>query len=138
MDKKDVIQIIQGYSYYSAMLAEVREQLKGISYKTTPNYGNTAAGTSGGNKSKVEQYSIKSYELHKLEAYHEKKVKEVKRLIEKSGLSEREKDVMWWLAKYGKLAAYARREGIGKDNVYKIRDRAISKIIAACITQNVV
>lgn len=136
MEKKDVLQIIENYGYYSARLKDIEEQLQSIVEKVTPTYGNDTTVPSGFN-SKVENNALKRYELHRKELTYKKKMAEAKRLIECSGLDEREKGVMWWLARYGKLAAYARREHIGKDNVYKIRDRAIVKIIAANKPQNV-
>ena len=137
MTKNDVMQKIQSYTYYKARYKEVKERLASMSYKTTATYGNLAPSTGGGFTSKVETYGEKSYDLHKKERAIHSKLAEIVRLIERSGLTDREKGVMWWIAKNGKLQAYARREHIGKDNVYKIRDRAIGKIIAAHAPHNV-
>ncbi|WP_405379327.1 hypothetical protein [Phascolarctobacterium sp.] len=138
MTKTDVVQKLQNYTYYKARLAEVKERLESMCYKTTTTYGNLAPSTGGGFTSKVETYGNKSYDLHRKEREYRAKLNEVVRFIQYSGLSNREKSVMWWIANNGKLQAYARRQRIGKDNVYKIRDRAINKIIAANTPHKVV
>lgn len=138
MDEKELISKITGYSYNMARLEEINEQLQSICIKITATYGNLAAASGGGFRSKVEDIGNRRYELKVKRAVYERKVLEVRRLIDDSGLDDREKGLMWWIANNGKLQAYARREHIGKDNVYKIRDRAVKKIIAANITQNVV
>ena len=137
MDEKAVIGKIQCYTYYKARLAEVEEQLQSICIKLTPTYGNLAPTTGGTFNSKVENIGNRRHDLtQKIRAY-KREVLKVQQLIENSGLDEREKGLMWWIANNGRLAAYARRERIGKDNVYKIRDRAVKKIIAAHTPQNV-
>lgn len=139
MDKQAVIDKIQNYTYYSNRLKEIKEQIERAGYgKTTATYGNLAGGGGSGNSSKVESKGIKHYELDGKKLYYENKIAEIKRLIEHSGLDKREKALMWWIARNGKLQAYARRERIGKDNVYKIRDRAVNKIIAANTPQNAI
>lgn len=137
MDEKEVMRIVQSYTYNVARLEEVEEQLKSICPKTTPTYGNLAPTTGGGFSSKVEEMGNRIYSLKKKACMYESKVLQVRRMINRSGLDEREKQLMWWIANNGKLQAFARREHIGKDNVYKIRDRAVSKIIAATKPQNV-
>ena len=136
MDREEVMQIIQEYPYYAARLQEVQERLFAMCYKVTPTYGQTASAT-GGNVSKVETYALKQCELKDKEEEYQQKIAYIQKLINESGLNEAEKGVMWWSAKYGRLSAYARREHIGRYNVYKIRDRAIEKIIAADKPQNV-
>lgn len=138
MSEKEVIQKIQNYSYYKARLKEVQEQLASMAYKVTATYGNLAAATSNSFTSKVETYGNRKYELHKKEAAIKASIAEIERLINCSGLDSKESELMWWLANNGKLQAYARREHIGKFNVYKIRDRALRKIITANEPQSVV
>ena len=128
--KEKLIEIIQSYTYYCARLYEVQKQLEKMSYKVTPTYGNESFGACSGNQNKLEDYSIKQYELHQKEKHFKSKIIYVKRLIEKSDLTETEKNIMWWIANNGKLAAYARKNHIGKDNVYKIRDKAVKKILS--------
>ena len=136
MNEKDLIEKIQNYSYYKARLKEVQEQLESMAYKVTATYGNLAAAASNSFTSKVETYGNKKYELHKKEAAIKANIAEIERYINCSGLDSKESALMWWIANNGRLAAYARREHIGKDNVYKIRDRAVKKIIAAHTPQN--
>lgn len=138
MDGKEIISKLQCYTYNSARLKELQEELQSICCKVTPTYGNLAPSTGGGFNSKVEDIGNRRHDLKKKMRVYELKIAEVRRLIEHSGLDEREKALMWWIAKNGKLQAFARREHIGKDNVYKIRDRAVRKILAAITPQNVV
>lgn len=137
MDAKEVIVKLENYTYNKTRVAEAMRQLEEITIKTTPTYGNLAPANSNGFNSKVENVGNRRLELMKKIREHQQKVAEVQRMIGKSGLTKLEKDVMWWIANNGKLAAYARRERIGKDNIYKIRDRAVKKIVAAHIPQNV-
>ncbi len=137
MDAEKVIQLLKNYIYNSTRLEEIQEQLDSICPKITPTYGNLAPAFGGNNDSKIEKLGNRYLELEQKAKYYSHKVRVVKNMIEKSGLTEREKGLMWWIANNGRLAAYARRERIGKDNVYKIRDRAVNKIIAAYETRNV-
>lgn len=138
MCKEEVMAKIQDYTYNMERLQEIREQIKSIVYKTTATYGNLAPSAGSGFSSKVEDMGNRRHMLRQKECIYERKVQEITRMIEHSGLTEREKELMWWVARCGKLQAYARQEKIGKFNVYKIRDRAVEKIIAAQIQQNVV
>lgn len=138
MTKKDILEILQNYNYYNARLADIQEQIESMCFKVTATYGNLAPSVSGYPTNKVEKYGDKVYMLSKKEETIKRKIDIITKLIENSGLDEQEKGVIWWVAKNGKLQAYARRERIGKDNVYKIRDRALNKIIAANKTRNVV
>lgn len=137
MDAKKVIETIQNYTYYKARLKEVQEDIASIVPKTTAAYGNLAPSMGSGFSSKVEQQGNRLYDLHKREAELIERIAVIKWYIERSGLTEKEKQLMWWIARNGKLQAFARRERIGKNNVYKIRDRAVRKIIAANKPRNV-
>lgn len=138
MDRKEVLDKLQSYAYHRARLREARAQYISITYKTTPTYGNLAGASGGNNSSKVEDMGNRRIDLETKIKNHNAKVEEVRRMIQKSGLDDREKRLLWWLANNGKLQVFARREHIGKDNVYKMRDRAIDKVIAAEKTRNVV
>ena len=137
MDADKVIETLKSYIYNSTRLEELKEQLDEICPKMTPTYGNLAPTCGGNNSSKVERQGNRVIELKARARVYARKVKQVESFIEESGLTDREKELMWWIANNGKLAAYARRERIGKDNIYKIRDRAVSKIIAGHDLQNV-
>lgn len=125
-----IIDEIKSYSYNTARLLEIREKIKSLCCKTTPTYGNLAAASSNSFNSNVEKIGDKRFELTKKETEIKSKLNEVTSLIENSGLTDREKELMWWIARTGNLQAFARRNHIGKDNVYKIRDRAIKKMLA--------
>ena len=130
MEHKALIENIKSYSYNTARLLEIKEQLTSICCKTTPTYGNLAAASSNSINSNVEKIGNLRFELTKKEIELKKKLNEIASLIENSGLSDREKELMWWIARTGNIQAFARRNHIGKDNVYKIRDRAIKKMLA--------
>lgn len=125
-----VIDKIKSYTYNMTRFLENQEKLKSICCKTTSTYGNVAASSRKSCKSMVEQTGNKLYELHNKEKMYKEKLIEVENMIEKSGLCETEKALMWWIARTGNIQAFARRNHIGKDNVYKIRDRAVKKILA--------
>lgn len=138
MDAKKLVETIQDYSYCKARLKEVQDMLESIVPKVTATYGNLAPSMGSGFSSKVETQGNKLYDLHRKEKEYSCKIARITEYIENSGLTEREKLLMWWIARNGKLQAFARREHIGKDNVYKIRDRAVNKILAVHIPQKVV
>lgn len=125
--EKEVLSKITNYNYYKAVKEELEGQLESIVCNITASYGDLA-GCSGKTTNKVEKMAIKRDNLKEKIQALEAKLEEIKSMIDKSGLDPTEKEVLWWAANNGKLAAYARRERIGKDNVYKIRDRAITKI----------
>lgn len=138
MTIKDVMQVIESYNYNLARLREIEKRIESITPKVTPTYGNVAGGRGSGISNPVETQGVRISDLKKKAQKHRVEVQKVVRMIEHSGLDKREKELMWWLARNSNLQAFARREHIGKDNVYKIRDRAVNKIIAANSPQNVV
>lgn len=137
MDAEKIKDKLENYTYNLNRLAEVQEQINSLCPKITPTYGNLAPAFGGNNDSKVERQGNRDIELEQRRNGYLQKVLEVRHMIEHSNLNKTEKAILWWIAHNGRLAAYARRERIGKDNVYKIRDRAIEKIIAANTPQNV-
>lgn len=132
MDEKEVLEILKNYPFYMSRLEEIKEQLQSICPKVTATYGNLAGTSSGGGfSSKVEDMGNRRYELNKKAEYYKRKAGQIVSIIEYSGLTEQERALMWWVAKNGRLQAFARQQRIGKDNVYKIRDRAVRKIMAS-------
>lgn len=138
MDNKErILEKLGNYTYYATRLKETREKIDSLTYKTTPTYGLQPPAMTNAFNSKVENMGNTRYELRKKELMYERKVQEIVDMIEKSGLDKQEKELMWWMAKCGKLQAFRRIHRIGKYNVYKMRDKAIEKIIAAHKLQNV-
>ena len=137
MDKEKILEKLGNYTYYATRLKETREKIESLTYKTTPTYSLQPPAMTNAFNSKVENMGNTRYELRKKELFYERKVQEIVDMIENSGLDEKEKELMWWLAKCGKLQAYRRNHHIGKYTVYKMRDKAVSKILAAHKPQNV-
>lgn len=138
MTKQDVMQVIESYNYNLARLREIEGRIESITPKVTATYGNIAGGRGSGVSNPVEKQGVRISDLKRKAHKYRVEVHKVVHMLERSGLSKVEKELMWWIARNGKLQAFARREHIGKDNVYKIRDRAVNKIIAANDSQNVV
>lgn len=138
MTRQDIMQAMESYNYNLARLREIEKRIESITPKITATYGNVAGGRGSGISNPVEVQGVRISDLKRKAHKHRVEVLKVVRMIEKSGLSDREKELMWWLARNGNLQAFARREHIGKYNVYKIQDRAVNKIIAASNPQNVV
>ena len=135
--EKAVLQKIQGYFYNKLTLQELQEQKEHVTYKITPTYGNVSGAAGGGFSSKVERMGNKTFEIDQRIKKIRIKMALIETWIDYSDLTAREKRLMYWIANNGKLQVFARKEHIGKDNVYKIRDRALKKIIAHHITHNV-
>ena len=137
MTEKELLELIQSYAYNKARLIEIQDELNSVNYKITAMYGNLAPSSGGTFNSKVETIGNKRHELKARGYVYKNKIERIIKYIENSGLTDREKGVIYWLAKNRRLQAYARREHIGKDNIYKIRDRALKKIIIDNKLQNV-
>ena len=131
MEHKKVVEKIRNYPYYKARLEEAQKQLESICIKLTPPYGNLAPSSGSTTSNSVEKLGIRRNEIKSRILDFQREIYKIRCMIESSGLTEQEKHLMWWIAKNGQLAAYARLNHIGKDNVYKIRDRAVDKIIKA-------
>jgi len=134
VEKDRLIEKLQNYNYYIARLEEVQERIESICTKLTATYGNLAGGSSNTFKSKVEDEGNKKHDLKARAESYKKRIAGIEKLIDHSGLTEREKELMWWIAKNGKISVYASINQVGKWNLYKIRDRAVEKIIAAHYT----
>lgn len=132
--EKSIIEEIKSYTYNMSRLAEIKEQLEEIQPKITSTYGNLGCACSKSNKSNVERMGNRRLELTNKRNMYLKKLIKIETMIEKSGLDVTEKSLMWWIARTGNIQAYARRYHIGKDNVYKIRDRAAKKIVANLVS----
>lgn len=128
MDVSKVRRYIEKYRYYSVILAELQDMIASTNPKTTATYGQLSGFGGGGISDETAEISIRRNALRVKAAKISRKLANITRLIEHSGLTEREKGVMWCIANSGNLQVHARRERIGKDNVYKIRDRALKKI----------
>lgn len=79
--------------------------------------------------SHVEKQSIEICNLQQKKAAAAKRKARIAALIEESGLTEQEKQVLWCMAYNIRLARYAKENDIKISKVYKIRDRALRKII---------
>lgn len=134
----DILTYIGKYTYNKNRYDEITEQLEELTYRVTPTYGNLAPAMSNSFTSKVETMGIRQAELKSEQAKHKKVVDRITDMIERSGLNEHEKGVLWCIANCEKLQGYARYHRIQQSNVYKIRDRAVRKIDKRLNTHNVV
>lgn len=132
-----ILNKIENYTYAITVKKELEEQLARITYKCTPTYGNVGGGATGFKTSKVETNVIHKDEIQRKINRKDAEIKEIENLINGSGLTEQEKEVLWCVAREEHLSSYARYYKIYLSNVYKIRDRALKKIAAALKPQNV-
>ena len=106
---------------------ELTEQLKAISYKITASYGLNAGGGGGMPSSAIENLIIKRNRLQTEIANINAKIRAYNEAIA-TALTPLEREIVYEIIDGNKLSQYARRKGIYKSTVYKLRDKAIYKI----------
>jgi hypothetical protein len=137
MDKDYVLEIIRSYTYNKERVKELREKIESICPKLTATYGNLAGATGSGTSNPTADIAHRLGELKSRRAKYVELAHIAECMIERSGLNDIERGLMWRLAENGYCAAYAREHNINENNIYKIRDRAVRKIIAAHTPRNV-
>lgn len=130
MTEQEILSKIKSYQYIAATKRELDDQLESVVYKITATYGDAAGGAAGGFSSKVERVAIKREKMLAKIRRKELEIREIKKLIECSGLNEQEQEILWTVARAGNLRRYARDNALCKSYVYKIRDKAVKKIAA--------
>lgn len=129
MTERDLLNILQRYTYLQDQLRKAEGVLEAMQYGITPSYDNTGGGRCSGNKSKVEEFAIRKMKLQREADEHRKKLRIADAALDCPELTTIEMCTLNWIAMNGKLAEFAEMKGIYKSNVYKIRDKALKKAL---------
>lgn len=128
MGKAPLLIRLESYSTYKCREAEYAAliQEKGFVDATNHDAQPKAVNRS---YSKVENKGIYFYNINKKLQEARQEMAQIKRYIEDSGLTDQEKEVLWMIAERKKLLSYAKEKGITPSYIYKIRDRALKKVV---------
>jgi hypothetical protein len=128
--EKDLLVKIKSYLLIEEDVKKLSKRLKSSEYTLTPAYKSDGSGFSGFSKnSKVENLATKRLEIQR--QLNEKIfwLRKIDDAIEKAGLTKKERDLIECTIKGWSLSSYARQKNIYKSHVYKIRDRALKKMV---------
>ena len=108
MTVKELESTIKSFSYLMATADELKKKIEGMTYKTTSSINPAPSSSTNAFHSKVEDFG-NNYILMKTKY--------------------EEKDILHFLATNGSMLSYARKKGIYKSYVYKIKDKALAKLL---------
>lgn len=126
--ERELLQNLKDYMILKTDVESLTEKLRSAEYKTTATYGNTG-GSGGYGGSKVESFSIRVMESRRELIRKRNLIDSIDMAIENAELSKREKELIVLTMGGLSLSSYARQKNIYKSHVYKIRDRALKKMV---------
>ena len=129
--KNELKAVLRDWQLLLTRLNELQERIKSHCYTVTPRYSAEVAGNGGMVTSKVERYYITRAQIQAELESLERIVLRVSAAINKAGLTSRERELTASTMNGRSLSSYAKEKNIYKTHVYKIRDRALSKILNA-------
>lgn len=110
-------------------IREIEEKMASRTVKITPSYESFGGSSSVSSVSKVERYVEEKLELEEELSKCRARLTLVEYVRESGVLTDLEYELIEWLQIGGRLSDFAKKYGIYKSNVYKIRDNAIEKVI---------
>ena len=125
--EKSLLNKIQNYSLYCSQEREYAEAIEERRHGSGRK--REVPKSLNGPCSYVENRGIGIYTLQQKKAVAALEIARITRFIEESELTDQEKAVLWCAAENKALSKYARENNIKSSKVYKIRDRALRKII---------
>lgn len=125
--ERTILWNLQRYASQRKRLSEVEEQIKSETYKLTPTYGNCSFGGSRANNSKVESFADRLIKLKRQASEYRKSIWMAEEAMHCPTLTKTEKEALLYIAQGGKLSEFAKARGIYSSNIYKIRDKALTK-----------
>lgn len=131
LSKRELKNILRDWHLLLSRLDELRERSKAHCYAITPSYSSTGSCGSGVVSSKVERYYLAKAQIQEELKELERKVLCVLTAISKARLSNKEKMLIESIMHGRSLSSFAKEKNIYISNVYKMRDKAISKIFHA-------
>lgn len=110
-------------------IKELEERMMSKTIKVTPSYEGTGGGSPSPNVSKVERYVEEKLELEEELSKCRLRLTLVEYIRESGVLTSQEYELIEWLQIGGRMSEFARKKGIYKSYVYKIRDNALEKVM---------
>lgn len=129
MTRDDVLNALLDWKSGEEKIAKLQEKLEGKGYKITPTLSLSGGLGGGGFQSKVEDYCLSKLGAEASLNRLEEQRKALLDAINLAGLTELELGVIQCVMQGGSLAGHARNKGIYVSRVYKLRDRAATKIL---------
>lgn len=120
---------ISSYTLIESDIKALKERLEAISYSTTASYSLTGGTFGGFGGSKVESFSIRKMELEREIREKQRLLQTIDKARECAELTKRERDLIAHIISGGSLSSFARQRNIYKSHIYKIRDKALGKMV---------
>ena len=129
-DEKELLNCLRNAEATYRRIKELEEKIASKSYKITPSYGSVGSFGGGGRRtSQIETYVETMLELKDELDICKERLKVIQAVKDCGVLSEEESRLLEWLQLGGKLSDYAKDNGIYQSKVYKIRDKALKKVL---------
>ena len=131
--KGELKEILRDWQFLLKRLYDLRERSQAHCYSITPSYSYAGGCATGGVSSKVERYYLVQAQIEEELREVEDKILITSAAVAKARLTSKEKSLIENIMNGHSLSSFAKEKKIYKSNVYKIRDRAISKIFNALV-----
>ena len=129
-DAKKLLSFLTNAIENMQRISEIEESMESMSAISAVKYsGDTTGGVRYNEISKVEKFVEKRMDLQEELSRCKARLTLVETIKESKVLSSREYELLEWIQLGGRLSEYAKKKGIYKSTVYKIRDNALSKIL---------
>lgn len=126
-DTRELLSYLNDVQFNLRRIKAIEDSIKSMSDISAVNYENTGGGGTP-ELCRVERYVDKMLELKQELEQCKQRLKLTESIMKADILTDDEYELIEWLQLGGKLSVFARRKGLYKSRVYKIRDRALQKI----------
>lgn len=125
-DTRELLSYLNDMQFNLRRIKAIEDSIKSMTDISAVNYESTGGGTP--ELCRVERYVDKMLELKQELEQCKQRLKLTENIMKADILTDDEYELIEWLQLGGKLSVFARRKGLYKSRVYKIRDRALQKI----------
>ena len=127
--ERRMLEELKCYRVIKNDIDSLRKRIESAEYRLTPSYSVEGGGFGGLPGSKVETLSIRRVDAEKELRHKEAIIRRIDTAIECSGLNKREFELINHIVSGDSLSSFAARNNIYKSHIYKIRDRALRKMV---------
>jgi hypothetical protein len=126
-DTRELLSYLNDMQFNLRRIKAIEDSIKSMTDISAVNYESTGGGGTP-ELCRVERYVDKMLELKQELEQCKQRLKLTESIMKADILTDDEYELIEWLQLGGKLSVFARRKGLYKSRVYKIRDRALQKI----------